>query len=237
MGRDLGLQVSIGGRNDPNVDPRVARATDALDLVALDGAQDLGLQVEAELANLVEEDCSARSRLEGPLSRRRRSGKRSAFVTEYSLSSSWGGMAPQSTMPKGPSRRLLWLWMASDEASLPVPVCFLDEHGSLAGRRALEQGEESARWVPIVRPLPRTGGGSAMKLRRGGGGELKSAGRSESTVAGATLTLRAARIEREDREEVDTHGTYGVSGQPLNAAITKRLGPSNCRGRSPRTSR
>ena len=39
-----------------------------------------------------------------------------------SLSSSWGGMAPQSTMMKGPFPRSLSVWIDSAVASLPVPV-------------------------------------------------------------------------------------------------------------------
>ena len=42
---------------------------DALDLAALEDAQELGLQLEAELANLVEEDGAARGRLEGAVAR------------------------------------------------------------------------------------------------------------------------------------------------------------------------
>jgi hypothetical protein len=39
-----------------------------------------------------------------------------------SLSTSPAEIAPQLTLTKGRSRRLLWLWMARATSSLPVPV-------------------------------------------------------------------------------------------------------------------
>ena len=62
---DLALQVAIRGADDAHVDLAGSRLTDAADLAGLDGSQQLGLQLERQLADLVEEDRPAVGGLEG----------------------------------------------------------------------------------------------------------------------------------------------------------------------------
>src|SRR5260370_1366113 len=52
-------QVTISGRDDPNINRVGTRGTDGLDLVRLDCAQQLGLQLERELADFVQKQGSA----------------------------------------------------------------------------------------------------------------------------------------------------------------------------------
>ena len=71
---DLGLEVAVGGGDDAHVDGQAARRADALHLAALEHAQELRLQLEGELADLVEEDGAAGGGFEGaraPRGRRR----------------------------------------------------------------------------------------------------------------------------------------------------------------------
>ena len=53
------LQVDVGGRNQPEVGLDRVRPADALDLALLDGAQQLGLQLVAQVADLVQEQRAA----------------------------------------------------------------------------------------------------------------------------------------------------------------------------------
>ena len=68
----LALQVLLGRRDDADVDLDGAVAADAPDLALLEHAQELGLQVERQLAELVEEDGAAVRQLERALPRRGR---------------------------------------------------------------------------------------------------------------------------------------------------------------------
>src|SRR3972149_9104376 len=52
---DLILQVFIGGGDDPDIDPDVLPAPHPADFLSLQGPQDLGLHVHAELADLIQE--------------------------------------------------------------------------------------------------------------------------------------------------------------------------------------
>src|SRR5690606_39002917 len=51
----LATKVAVGGRHDAHVDRAVARCPDAPDLALLEGAKQLGLELERELTDLVEE--------------------------------------------------------------------------------------------------------------------------------------------------------------------------------------
>ena len=57
-------QVAIGGGDDPDVDLHRRRAADPVELVLLQDAEQLGLGLERELADLVEEDRPAVGQLE-----------------------------------------------------------------------------------------------------------------------------------------------------------------------------
>src|SRR5258705_8877197 len=57
-------QVGVGGRDDPHVDLDGAGAAEPLDLPLLQGAEELRLQVDAQAADLVEEEGSSVGQLE-----------------------------------------------------------------------------------------------------------------------------------------------------------------------------
>ena len=55
----LAHQIAVGGRDHAHVDGDHLRAADAADLALLERAQQLGLQLERQLADLVEEERAA----------------------------------------------------------------------------------------------------------------------------------------------------------------------------------
>jgi hypothetical protein len=81
-GPDLVLEVAVGRRDDPDVDlDRLARP-DPPDLALLEGAQQLGLEIERQLAELVEEQGPAVSQLEQALPGHDRAGEAALLVAE-----------------------------------------------------------------------------------------------------------------------------------------------------------
>ena len=66
-GADLVLEVAVGRRDDPDVDLLRLRAADAADLALLERAQQLRLEIERQLAELVEEQRAAVGLLEQAL--------------------------------------------------------------------------------------------------------------------------------------------------------------------------
>src|SRR5262249_27782556 len=79
---DLVAEVPVRRRNDAYVDLVGLVAADAAHRAALEDAQQLGLQIERELADLVEEERAARGALEGSAPRVRRAREGTLDVTE-----------------------------------------------------------------------------------------------------------------------------------------------------------
>jgi hypothetical protein len=68
--------------DDPDVDRRALRAADALDVAAIEHAQQLRLKFECELADLVEDQRPTVRSLERASARGARAGERTGFVSE-----------------------------------------------------------------------------------------------------------------------------------------------------------
>src|SRR5262249_31176296 len=79
---DLALEVALRGGDDAHVGRERSVSTHASELACLEDAQKLGLHVERELADLIEEHGSAVGKLEGTLSHRDGSGERTALMTK-----------------------------------------------------------------------------------------------------------------------------------------------------------
>src|SRR6478672_10892305 len=80
--RSRGGEVAVRRRDDANVDTNRGRAPDALELLLLQDAKQLRLQVESHLADLVEEQRAAVRALEGALDAPDRAGEGAALVAE-----------------------------------------------------------------------------------------------------------------------------------------------------------
>src|SRR5690606_36828610 len=73
---------TIRRRDDPHVDLAHVAAADAEHLAFLQHAQELGLELGTDLADLVEEERAAVGALEAAGAARHRTGERAALVTE-----------------------------------------------------------------------------------------------------------------------------------------------------------
>ena len=80
--RDQLLEVAVRRGDDPHVDPDRLRAADALELLLLEHAQELRLQVERQVADLVQEERAAVGQLEAPDPPRDGAGERAPLVAE-----------------------------------------------------------------------------------------------------------------------------------------------------------
>src|SRR5439155_2580690 len=79
---DAGLQVLVGRGDQPDVHPDRRVTADALHLLLLDRAQELGLGLERHVADLVEEERAAVRGLELALAPGDRAGERAPLVAE-----------------------------------------------------------------------------------------------------------------------------------------------------------
>src|SRR5262245_44210805 len=78
----LAVEIASGGRDETHIDRNAPVAPDAAYLRALDCAKQLGLQLDFELADLVDEQRAAVGLLEDPFARRRRTGEGASLVAE-----------------------------------------------------------------------------------------------------------------------------------------------------------
>ena len=77
------LEPAVGGRERPDVDMLAPLGADALDLAALEHPQQLGLGLELQVADLVEEQRAAVGQLEAPDAPIGGAGERAALVAEH----------------------------------------------------------------------------------------------------------------------------------------------------------
>src|SRR5215467_2847089 len=81
-GLDHRRQVAVGRSDQPHVDPQRSGAAEALELVLLQDAQDLGLRTGAHVADFVQEERAAVRLLEAPDALLVGAGERSLLVSE-----------------------------------------------------------------------------------------------------------------------------------------------------------
>ncbi len=115
-------KVAVGRRHDAHVDLARPRAAHGLELALLQHAQELGLQVDGQLADLVEEDGAAVRQREAPVALPVAPVNAPLSWPKNSLSMRVGGIAAQLTFTSGLSRRPLAACSARATSSLPVPV-------------------------------------------------------------------------------------------------------------------
>src|SRR6185437_8359598 len=79
---DLGPEIAVRRGEDADVDVDALVAADALDAALLERAEQLGLHLERQLADLVDEDGALVGLLEGPGAVAHGAGERAADVAE-----------------------------------------------------------------------------------------------------------------------------------------------------------
>ena len=120
---DLGLQVAVGRGDDAHVDAISLLPPTRRISPRLEHAQQLGLQLERQLADLVEEQRAAAAPARTRPARRSSAPVNAPFSwPNSSLSISDATSAPQSTTTNGACLRRLCAWTARASTSLPVPV-------------------------------------------------------------------------------------------------------------------
>ena len=110
------------GGDDPHVDLARLRRPDALELAFLQHAQQLGLHVGGQVADLVEEQRAAVGQLEAALARRHRAGERAALVPEQLALDQRRRQRGAVHAHERPPAAALRLCTARANSSLPVPV-------------------------------------------------------------------------------------------------------------------
>ena len=117
------LEVAVGGGDHAHVDGAGALLADALELALLQHAQQLGLQLERDLADLVEEQRAAVGELEAADAVAQRAGERALLVAEELALEQ---LARDRRAVDADQRPVAALgcasWMARAISSLPVPV-------------------------------------------------------------------------------------------------------------------
>ena len=111
------FQVHVGGADKPDIHRDGLGAAHAHHAPALNHPQQLGLQVQRDIADFVQEECSAVGlfKLAGVVCMGVRKG---AFDVAEEFASV---MAPASTATIGFPLRRLWKWISRARTSLPVP--------------------------------------------------------------------------------------------------------------------
>ena len=99
--RDHFGQIAIGGGDEAHVDGDGPRAAEALDLALLQGAQQFGLQVERQLAHLVEKERAFVRQLQAADLARDGAGERAFLVAEELAFEQSGGNGGAIQLDKG----------------------------------------------------------------------------------------------------------------------------------------
>ena len=138
---DQRLEVGVGGGDDAHVDLDRLRLAEAVHFVRLEEAEQLGLQVEADLGDLVEEQRAAGGGADDAVERRFGAGEGPLAVAEQlaleHLARDRGAVEGDERLGRArPEAR----WMARASTSLPVPVSPVSSTLMSAGamRRAIE---------------------------------------------------------------------------------------------------
>ena len=160
-GLHFGAQIAVGRGDHPRLHGHRARRAQALELALLQNAQQLGLRLHGQLANLVQEERPFVRHLEASGLRRPRIGERAALVAEQLALEQCrgnGGAADAHELP------------GAVGAALVNTAC----HHVLARARF---AEERGRWPTWAPPAP-----------AGTGGTLKASLSPSSRVSGTTRT-------------------------------------------------
>jgi hypothetical protein len=224
-GGDLGAQRAVGGGDDAHVDgPRVASAHRG-DGAPLDGAQELGLQLERQLGDLVEEQRPALRLPEVAGVVAHRAGEGAAHVTEELALEEGAGERGAVERAEGPVAARREAWMARATSSLPAPV------SPRTSTPASPRATLSMRWEEplhrrVARPhvvkahgAPAPAGSTPVHVE-----EQQPAGGAEPQVRTRTARSPPSRRRR---------GTVAVIGRPAaSASATGRCSasPQSSRG-------
>jgi hypothetical protein len=222
-GRDLGAQVLVGGGQDAHVHRDRLAAADALDLARLQRAQQLGLRLRPQVADLVQEERAPAGQLEAAAPPLRRAGEGAPLVAEqlrlHQVARDGRAVEPH----EGPAARGEWRWMAAATSSLPVPDSpVISTRASVGATRSISSRTASiAALRPPSRsspPAPRAARGSARAPGAAPAPSAASAARPRG-VSGFSMKWKApslvARTASESvaRPLIMTTGSSGAASR------------------------
>ena len=138
---DLGPEVAVGGGDDPDVGVQRPRAADALELALLEDAQQLGLQLQRQLADLVEEDRRAVRHLEAARLAGHRPGVRPLLAAEQLALDQGRGQRRAVDLDHRPGAARAELVDPLRDQLLADPGLAFDEHRRPGGRDLLDQAQ------------------------------------------------------------------------------------------------
>ncbi len=133
----------MGRRDHPDVDAEGPGGAEGLDLLPLEDPQELRLQVQGELADLVEEDRPAVRPLEGALSILVRAGEGTPLVTEELRLDEVPAERPTIDDHEGAGRATARVVERAGGEVLAGAGLAVDEHAQLGRRDALEDPEDA----------------------------------------------------------------------------------------------
>ena len=128
------LEILVGGRDHTHVDIHARGPAHGLDLLLLEGAQDLGLGLERHVADFVEEQGAPVRNLELALARRGRSGERTLGVAEEFAFDQLLGNRGAVHFDEGTAAAQALLMDAPGHQFLARAVFAGDEDAAVAGR-------------------------------------------------------------------------------------------------------
>jgi len=132
--RDHFGQIAIGGGDETHVDEDGARAAQALNLALLQGAQQFRLQIERQLAHLIEKERAFVRQLQAADFARNGAGKRALLVAEQLALQQAGGNGRAIQLDKGALAARAQAMDGARQQFFAGSRLALDEHGGIGGR-------------------------------------------------------------------------------------------------------
>jgi hypothetical protein len=152
--RRLGREVAVGGGDDAHVHLDGLRAAHPLELLLLQHAQELGLQVEPHLADLVEQQRAAVRALEGALHALHRAGEAPLLVPEQRALDEPLGERGAVELHERPVAPVGVLVHGAREQLLARAALALQEHRGPRRRRGLHRLEDAPDGGRVADDLP-----------------------------------------------------------------------------------
>ena len=190
-------------------------------------AQQRRLQLERQLADLVEEERAAVGLREGAAAIGDRAGERAlARGRTAPTRSARRGTAPQSNTTNGPSLRGEWLWISSAISSLPVPVS--PSISTVASVAATSSSSRNSRRILGSRPTSEP----KLSCSDGARSTSSSSGRNLSTVLPSLISAPKPSVSSLKREP----WTNEPLVEPRSRSTTTWSDRDRCRGACARSS-
>ena len=141
------VEATVRGGDQAHVDLQGRRAAHALELPVLDHPQQLGLELERQLADLVEEEGAAVGDLEPPLAQGGRPGEGALLVAEELALDERGGQGGAVELDEGPLPPGAQRVEGVGDEVLAHAGLALEEHGRRGRRHLLDLGQHVAQRV------------------------------------------------------------------------------------------